>query len=76
MPLSSERPETLIPMPRERSALSRKLDTGFVWLTGLFAIGVAVILLTIAIQVAYRALPAIGTFGLNFLVTDRWDPVR
>jgi phosphate transport system permease protein len=76
MPLSSERPETLIPMPRERSALSRKLDTGFVWLTGLFAIGVAVILLTIAIQVAYRALPAIGTFGLNFLITDRWDPVK
>jgi phosphate transport system permease protein len=75
MTLSSEKPITSTPIRRERSALSRQLDTGFVWLTGVFAVGLAVILLTIATQVAYRALPAISTFGLGFLFTDRWDPV-
>ncbi len=76
MALSSEKPIAATPMRRERSVFSRNLDTGFVWLTGVFAIGLAVILATIATQVAYRALPAISTFGLNFLITDRWDPVK
>jgi phosphate transport system permease protein len=75
MTLSSEKPTTSTPIRRERSALSRQLDTSFVWLTGFFALGLAVILLTIAAQVAYRALPAISAFGLGFLVNDRWDPV-
>jgi phosphate transport system permease protein len=73
---STERPTTAPSMQRARSAFARRFDTGFVWLTGVFAILLAVILLTIATQVAYRAIPAIGTFGLNFLVTDRWDPVK
>jgi phosphate transport system permease protein len=76
MTLSSEKPTPVMPIRRARSALSRQLDTGFVWLTGVFAVGLAVILLTIATQVAYRALPAISTFGLGFLVNDRWDPVK
>ncbi|MBE9030628.1 phosphate ABC transporter permease subunit PstC [filamentous cyanobacterium LEGE 11480] len=76
MALSSEKPVIASEMRRERSPLSRKLDTGFVWLTGVFAISLAVILLTIAIQVGYRALPAMQEFGLGFLVTQRWDPVN
>ncbi len=76
MTLSSEKPTTSIPISRQRSALARQLDTGFVWLTGVFAVGLAVILLTIATQVAFRAMPAITTFGLGFLFTDRWDPVK
>jgi phosphate transport system permease protein len=76
MALSSEKPMTATPMRRERSVFSRNLDTGFVWLTGVFAIGLAVLLATIATQVAYRALPAMAQFGLGFLVTDTWDPVK
>jgi phosphate transport system permease protein len=72
----TERPTMAPPMRRARSAFARRFDTGFVWLTGVFALSLAVILLTIAIQVADRALPAISTFGLNFLLTDRWDPVK
>jgi phosphate transport system permease protein len=73
---TTEKLTTAPPMQRTRSAFARRFDTSFVWLTGVFAIFLAVILLTIATQVAYRAIPAISTFGLNFLVTDRWDPVN
>lgn len=76
MAVSSENSAVPAPIKRERSALSRRLDQGFVWLTGGFALGLAAILLMIAFQVGYRALPAIQAFGLGFLATQRWDPVN
>jgi phosphate transport system permease protein len=62
-------------MRRERSPLARKLDDGFVWLTGLFGVGVAAVLLAIALRVGLDALPAMQQFGLGFLTSSRWNPV-
>ncbi|MCL6434883.1 MAG: phosphate ABC transporter permease subunit PstC [Leptolyngbyaceae cyanobacterium HOT.MB2.61] len=59
----------------KRTDLSRKIDSGFVWLTGAFAIAVAIVLLLITLQVGSQALPAMQEFGLGFLVSSRWDPV-
>jgi phosphate transport system permease protein len=58
---------------KQRSDTSRWLDTGFVWLTAVFAIGVAFLLVAIAIRVGSDALPAMQKFGLGFLVTSRWS---
>ncbi|MEB3292814.1 MAG: phosphate ABC transporter permease subunit PstC [Synechococcales bacterium] len=63
-------------MQRARSPLARKLDDGFVWLTGLFGVGVAGVLLAIAWRVGIEALPAMQKFGLGFLTSSRWDPVE
>lgn len=61
------------PMSWQRSQASRWIDTGFIWLTGAFAIGVGLLLLAIALRVGTDALPSIQKFGLGFLVTSRWS---
>lgn len=61
---------------RSRSKAEKSLDNGFILLTRILGIGVAVILLIIAITVAIRALPAIGQFGLGFLFSSSWNPVK
>ncbi len=60
-------------MSRSRSGAARFLDSGFVWMTAAFAIGVGLILIAIALRVGTDALPAIQKFGLGFLVTSRWS---
>lgn len=70
MPTSADRSSR---MSWRRTGASRWIDNGFVWLTAAFAIGVGVLLLTIAGQVGTDALPAIQKFGLEFLVTSRWS---
>ncbi|KST67583.1 phosphate ABC transporter permease subunit PstC [Mastigocoleus testarum] len=59
-----------------RSKLDKSLDKGFVSLTRVFALAVAAVLLTIAVQVAVQALPAIQEFGANFISQSSWNPVR
>lgn len=59
-----------------RSPLSKALDAGFVWGTGVFAVTVAVLLVVIALQVGRDALPAIQRFGLGFLFSTTWNPVE
>ncbi|NRB06883.1 MAG: phosphate ABC transporter permease subunit PstC [Richelia sp.] len=59
-----------------RSQLDKSLDLGFIWLTKLFALAIAAVLLWIAIQVGIEAIPAIQTFGLKFLTDSSWNPVR
>lgn len=59
---------------RRRSPQSRLIDRGFVWLTLLFALGVAGILLWMIVEVAIQAAPAMKQFGAGFLVTRVWDP--
>jgi phosphate transport system permease protein len=59
----------------KRTNTSRIVDDGFVWLTAAFGIAVAVVLLLIALQVGYQALPAMQKFGPGFLFSSRWDPV-
>ena len=48
---------------RSRSPIEKSLDQGFIWLTRILGIGVGVILLVIALTVAYRALPAMQQYG-------------
>lgn len=61
------------PMSWKRSDASRTIDNGFVWLTAAFAIGVALLLVAIALRVGSDAAPAIQQFGLGFLFTSRWS---
>ncbi|MBE9013282.1 phosphate ABC transporter permease subunit PstC [Pseudanabaenaceae cyanobacterium LEGE 13415] len=60
-------------MSWRRTGASRWIDNGFVWLTAAFAIGVGILLLTIAGRVGTDAVPAIQKFGLEFLFTSRWS---
>ncbi len=59
-----------------RSDVEKSLDSGFVWLTRILALGVAALLIFIAIAVAIRAMPAIQKFGLGFLASSAWNPVK
>ncbi|GCL35507.1 phosphate ABC transporter, permease protein PstC [Sphaerospermopsis reniformis] len=61
---------------KQRSELDKSLDRGFIWLTRIFALVIAGILLWIALQVASSAWPAIQEFGLGFLVQSSWNPVN
>lgn len=61
---------------RSRSGTEKSLDQGFIWLTRILGIGVGVILLVIALTVAYRAFPAIQKYGLGFLFSSNWNPVK
>lgn len=61
---------------RSRSEGEKSLDKGFIWLTRILALGIALILIVIALTVGYRALPAIGEYGLGFLFTSVWNPVK
>ncbi|KAM3102986.1 phosphate ABC transporter permease subunit PstC [Phormidesmis sp. 146-12] len=60
-------------MSTARSGSSRLIDNSFVWVTGVFAVGVGLVLLAIAFNVGKEAIPAIQKFGLGFLVTSRWS---
>ena len=61
---------------KNRSDIDRNLDRSFIWITRIFALAIAGILLWISLQVAIAAGPAIQKFGLNFLVTSSWNPVN
>jgi phosphate transport system permease protein len=61
---------------RRRTGTEKSLDSGFFWLTRLFAFGLAVVLIWIAVQVAMQAMPAIAQFGLSFLTSSAWNPVK
>lgn len=60
---------------KSRSDGEKVLDRGFVWLTRVLALAIAAILIWIALQVAYQALPAIVKFGPGFLFSSVWNPV-
>ncbi|KYC40054.1 phosphate ABC transporter permease [Scytonema hofmannii PCC 7110] len=63
------------PTIQPRSQVEKSIDNGFIWLTRIFALAVAALLLWIAIQVAIQAGPAIREFGLGFLIKSAWNPV-
>ncbi len=58
---------------RARSFIEKTTDRSFLWLTRLFALGVAGILIWITVQVTLQARPAIAEFGSQFLVSTTWD---
>ncbi len=59
-----------------RTGLEKNLDRSFIWLTCLFAFGIALVLIAIGLEVGRQALPAIGEFGLGFLSNSAWNPVE
>ncbi|MBN3926823.1 phosphate ABC transporter permease subunit PstC [Nostoc sp. NMS4] len=61
---------------KNRSDAEKSLDLGFIWLTKIFAFGVAGTLLWIGSQVAIGSWPAIQKFGSGFLVNTIWNPVN
>lgn len=61
---------------KPRSDLDRALDKGFIRLTQIFAYAVAGTLIWITLVVAFQAQNAIAQFGLGFLTSTSWDPVR
>ncbi|MBN3896105.1 MAG: phosphate ABC transporter permease subunit PstC [Nostoc sp. NOS(2021)] len=61
---------------KNRSDVEKSLDRGFIWLTKIFAFGVAATLLWIGSQVAIGAWPAIQKFGVSFLANTTWNPVN
>lgn len=73
--MSSEITTSEISLP-QRSGIAQKLDQGFVWLTRIFGIGVAVILISMVVKVGIDAFPAISKFGLGFLFSSDWDVTR
>jgi len=59
-----------------RSQFERRFDQGFIGLTLTAAVGVVVILGTIALTVGFRAIPAIQESGLSFITNSSWNPVK
>lgn len=61
---------------KNRSDVEKSLDRSFIWLTRVFAFGVAATLLWIGLQVAIAAWPAIQKYGAGFLANTTWNPVN
>lgn len=61
---------------KPRASWEKNLDLGFVWLTRLLAMAIAAVLLWIALEVAIEAMPAIRRYGLGFLTSTAWNPVK
>ena len=59
-----------------RSGMERTLDSSFYWVAKLLAFAIAGVLVWITIQVGIAAMPAIQEFGLGFLSTSSWNPVK
>ncbi|MEH2063368.1 MAG: phosphate ABC transporter permease subunit PstC [Nostoc sp.] len=68
--------QNLLSAMKNRSGAEKSLDRGFIWLTKIFAFGVAGTLLWIGSQVAIGSWPAIQKFGAGFLVNTTWNPVN
>ncbi len=63
-------------MAYERTQTARTIDSGFKWLTTIFAFGIGLMLIAIALQVGKDALPAIQEFGvIDFVTGSSWNPV-
>ena len=71
--MASSPNRSIEPMRRDRSAVARFLDDSFVWVTGVFAVLIAFVLIAIALRVGLDARPAIEKFGLGFLLETRWS---
>jgi phosphate transport system permease protein len=67
--------ESSLKAPSQSLKIAQTIDRIFRWLTFLFAIGIAGVLLWITFSLFSIAYPAIAKFGLGFLASSRWDPV-
>jgi len=59
-----------------RSTIENLLDRSFNWITRIFALAIAGILIWIAVEVAIDAMPAIQRYGLRFFTDSGWNPVQ
>ena len=64
------------PRIEPRAGIERNLDSLFYWTAKILAFAIAGILVWITVQVAIKAMPAIQEFGLGFLTTSSWNPVK
>ena len=71
--MASSQNRSIEPMRRDRTAVARFLDDSFVWVTGFFAVLIALVLIAITLRVGLDARPAIEKFGLSFLLESRWS---
>ncbi|PIG92740.1 phosphate ABC transporter permease subunit PstC [Gloeocapsopsis sp. IPPAS B-1203] len=68
--------------PHRSQSLEKRVDTvqianqSFYWLAVIGAVGIGAVLLWIAVQIGISAWPAIQSYGIQFLTTTTWDPVR
>ena len=67
--------ETTSGFGTQRSPIEKKLDKGFRWLTLIFAISIAVILVSIAFIIAQGGWPAIVEYNIGFFGNSNWNPV-
>jgi phosphate transport system permease protein len=67
--------ESSLKAPSQSLKTAQAADRIFRWLTFLFAIGIAAVLLWITFSLFSIAFPAIAKFGLGFLVSSRWSAV-
>lgn len=65
-----------MPKIESRSGVERTLDSAFYWIAKILALAIAGVLVWITIQVAKEAIPAMKEFGLGFLSTSSWNPVK
>jgi phosphate transport system permease protein len=68
-------PKVSMPMGK-RPESERSMDRLFFGFTRAFAIGIGLILVSIAVVIFLEALPAIGKFNLGFLFSSDWNPVE
>jgi phosphate transport system permease protein len=61
-------------LTRKKSSLW--LDLAFKWVVQGMAIAILVLVGAIAIEIAIAAIPAMQKFGLGFLFTKEWNPIR
>ncbi|TVQ43823.1 MAG: phosphate ABC transporter permease subunit PstC [Gloeocapsa sp. DLM2.Bin57] len=59
-----------------RSSQERIFDNGFKIAAKTLAIAICLLIIWIILQVLIQAFPAIGKFGLGFLFSSQWDPIR
>ena len=57
----------------KRAQRSKGFDTFFSWATFVASWGTVALLLWIALEVGYAALPAVRQYGLGFIVGTQWD---
>ena len=67
--------ETTSGFGTQRSPIEKTLDKGFRWLTLIFAISIAVILVSIAFIIAQGGWPAIVEYNIGFFGNSNWNPV-
>jgi phosphate transport system permease protein len=60
----------------KRAQRSKSFDTFFSWATFVASWGTVALLLWIALEVGYAALPAVRQYGLGFIIGTQWDPVN